>query len=207
MRKLKRVSCDLRGLKRDEVGSLPFVGRVGRRPGWGSPQARLPVWLPHPTGLRPATHARAKLVADPTRGRDKNRGRARFHMQSPCREAPKVGTADLVPRINQTIAAAFAHPTSARSRRPCRTQRQVRAGTAYFGARRSPCSQRPRPLDFIGSSYTARVFCTRLQIAHSNVCKSTPGRASSIQTSIIGALHLGQAGRSIATNGMTDDRR
>src|SRR6266436_7026609 len=65
----------------------------------------------------------------------------------------------------------------------------------------------PRPLDFIGSSYAARVLCTRLQIAHSNVCKSTPGRASAILTSIIGALHFGQAGRSSATNGMTDDRR
>src|SRR3981189_333325 len=59
----------------------------------------------------------------------------------------------------------------------------------------------------MGSSYAARVLCTRLQIAHSNVCKSTPGRASAILTSIIGALRFGQAGRSIATNGMTDDRR
>ena len=35
-----------------------------------------------------------------------------------------------------------------------------------------------------------------------------PGaRAGSMLTSIIWALHLGQAGRSIAANGMTDDRR
>lgn len=42
----------------------------------------------------------------------------------------------------------------------------------------------------------------RLQIPHSNVRKSTLERASSILTSIIGALHFGLAGRSIA-NGMT----
>jgi hypothetical protein len=41
----------------------------------------------------------------------------------------------------------------------------------------------------------------------SNVCQSMPARAGSILASIIGALHIGQAGRSIATNGMTDDRR
>jgi hypothetical protein len=34
-----------------------------------------------------------------------------------------------------------------------------------------------------------------------------PGRASSMLTSIIEALHLGQARRSIATNGMADDWR
>src|SRR3977135_3787886 len=45
--------------------------------------------------------------------------------------------------------------------------------------------QRPRPLDLIGSSYAARVLCTQLQIAHSNVCKSTPGHARSILTNII----------------------
>ena len=39
-----------------------------------------------------------------------------------------------------------------------------------------------------------------------NVFKSTPGPASSILTSIIGALHSGQVGRSIATNGKADDR-
>ena len=31
--------------------------------------------------------------------------------------------------------------------------------------------------------------------------------ASSILASIIGALHFGQAGRAIAANGMTDERR
>jgi hypothetical protein len=51
------------------------------------------------------------------------------------------------------------------------------------------------------------VLSTLLQIAHSNVCKSQPARTGSILASIIGALHFGQAGRSIATNGMTDDRR
>src|SRR5258708_13201302 len=59
----------------------------------------------------------------------------------------------------------------------------------------------------MGSSYATRVLSSRLQIAHSNVCKSTPARTGSILASIIGALHFGQAGRSIATNGMTDDRR
>jgi len=45
-------------------------------------------------------------------------------------------------------------------------------------------------------------------IAHSNVCKSTPrAPAGSMLTSIIGALHFGQAGRPIAANGMTDGRR
>jgi len=83
----------------------------------------------------------------------------------------------------------------------------VHSGAPYLAGCKSPWSQRPRALDFMGSSYAARVWCPWLQIAHSNVCKSTPGRASSILTSIIGALHFGQAGRSIATNGMTDDRR
>ena len=32
-------------------------------------------------------------------------------------------------------------------------------------------------------------------MAHLNVCKSSPGPASSILTSIIEALHIGQAGR------------
>jgi hypothetical protein len=51
---------------------------------------------------------------------------------------------------------------------------------------------------------SAKIF---LQTAHSNVCKSTPrARAGSMLTSIIWALHFGQAGRSIAANGMTDDR-
>src|SRR6266851_9057707 len=59
----------------------------------------------------------------------------------------------------------------------------------------------------MGSSYAARVLSTRLQTAHSNVCKSMPrARAGSMLTSIIWALHLGQAGRPIAANGMTDDR-
>jgi len=34
------------------------------------------------------------------------------------------------------------------------------AGGPYVGACKSPCSQRPRPLDFMGSSYAARVFST-----------------------------------------------
>ena len=44
-----------------------------------------------------------------------------------------------------------------------------------------------------------------LQIAHSNACKSTPARTGVTLASLIEALHLGQAGRSIAANGMTDD--
>jgi len=44
-------------------------------------------------------------------------------------------------------------------------------------------------------------------MAHSNVCKSTPARAGSMLASIIGTLHFGQAGRSIAANGMTEDGR
>ena len=40
-----------------------------------------------------------------------------------------------------------------------------------------------------------------------NICKSTSeARAGSMLTSIISALHRGQAGRPIAANGMTDDR-
>jgi hypothetical protein len=43
------------------------------------------------------------------------------------------------------------------------------------------------------------------KISQSNFCKSMPGPASSMLTSIIGALHFGQAGRS--TIGMMDNRR
>ena len=34
------------------------------------------------------------------------------------------------------------------------------SGEPYFGGCKSPCSQRPRPLDFMGSSYAARVLST-----------------------------------------------
>jgi len=44
-----------------------------------------------------------------------------------------------------------------------------------------------------------------LHTAHSNACKSTPARTGVMLASLIEALHFGQAGRSIAANGMTDD--
>jgi len=78
-------------------------------------------------------------------------------------------------------------------------------GAPYVGGCKSPWSQRPRPLDFIGSSYAARAVSTRPQTAHSNVCKPTPGRAGSILASLISALHFGQAGRPNATGEMKDD--
>jgi len=85
-----------------------------------------------------------------------------------------------------------------------RQARRFMLAGPYFGGCKSPWSQRPRPLDFMGSSYAARVLSTWLQMAHSNVCRSTPARAGSILASIIAALHFGQAGRSNAPNGMAD---
>ena len=88
MKKLKRGSCDLRRLKRAEVESLPLVGRVGRRPGWGLPRARLPLWLT-PTRL-----AQINLGQPPMRERSSSQtpqgggiraaAAARFLVQSPC---------------------------------------------------------------------------------------------------------------------------
>jgi hypothetical protein len=58
----------------------------------------------------------------------------------------------------------------------------------------------------MGSSYAARASRISLQTAHPNVCKSTTrARVGSMLTSIIAALHFGQAGRSIAANGTTDE--
>ena len=54
----------------DDVQTLPLVGRVGRRPGWGYPTLRLRVW--HPT--RPA-----KLAGHPPHREDAGGGKeARF---------------------------------------------------------------------------------------------------------------------------------
>jgi len=110
---------------------------------------------------------------------------------------------------SETPAAGWNRGDLTRGRpRPAPFDRPVHAGRPYFGEGKSPWSQRPRPLDFMGSSNAAKLVSTWLQTAHSNVCKSTlRARAGSMLTSIMWALRFGQAGRSIAANGMTDERR
>jgi hypothetical protein len=81
----------------------------------------------------------------------------------------------------------------------------VHVGWPYSSGANRPEASVQRPLDLIGSSYAANKHLIA-DSAFERMKSTTQACTDSMLTSIIWAPHLGQAARSIATNGMSDDR-